>query len=173
MGEINATCGEDSFAVAGKTQPFQASQISWTGAALSNFMAPSGSVFVGKIRYQDNSTYTSPVATAKDRWNLEGSVVLQPNTALFELTVKDVNRPDFTWTGLYTNLTPGPDFIEFNTPKMVGRSFGFQAAVAMHEFGHAMRMRHNCPGELLAVNPNQVTFEPQEIDLAVYHAMWG
>ncbi|WP_158171171.1 LGFP repeat-containing protein [Rhodococcus sp. JT-3] len=172
--ELNATCGEGSSLVQARTQSFQTSQISWTGAPLSNFMAPgTGSVFAGKIRYQNNSAYISQVGVAKNTWNQEGRVILEPNTAMFELTVKDVNRTDFVWAGLYTNVSNGTDFIEFNKPKFDVSTPQFRNLLAIHEFGHAMRMQHTCPGELMAAAPNNFTPALQEMDLAIYHAMWG
>lgn len=173
-GEFGATCGDDSYTTPGRTQSFQASQISWTGAPMSNFIANEyGSVMGGKIRYQDNSTYYGPVAAAKVRWNQEGRVILEPNTAVYEVIVKDANMPDVVWVGLYTPISNGADFIELNKPKLNGKSSSYQAAVAMHEFGHAMRMRHICPGEVMAASVGLQTPDLQEIDLALYHAIWG
>ncbi|WP_420878987.1 hypothetical protein [Rhodococcus sp. (in: high G+C Gram-positive bacteria)] len=152
---------DKSWNYGGKGQDYQGGRIFWNSAP-NNFNLPYSSVHGSPrtLKYSSTTKYTSAQSNAISQWNALGRVNIEPATVLNNevLVVRDINRSDYTWAGLYTYR--GADFstLEMNDAKFTGPSDSRIPRVMTHEWGHSLGLAHSCVGsnmdELIYFNNN-------------------
>ncbi|MFF3024540.1 hypothetical protein ACFVRR_18115 [Gottfriedia sp. NPDC057948] len=138
----------------------------------------SGSVDSKEIRWGSSTKYTANRDYAIKIWNALGKVKIAPDTAttIEDLTFKDVNLPDETFTAQWVPRI-GADRIEFNTPKFnnSGRTTAAKNKTASHELGHALGIgdhyESNYSG-LIMYGYSSSTTTLQAHDKTDYNANW-
>jgi hypothetical protein len=126
----------------------------------------------GEIRWTSATTYTTIRDYAIAQWNAVGYVNIAPDNAstTVDLRFYDVNRSDVSWAGEYDCLAI-PDKIKLNRWYADGYSDARQKNLVLHELGHALRLGHSFPGQVMNAS-NSTVDTPQAHDIQDYCRRW-
>jgi hypothetical protein len=149
------------------------------------------SVVNGRLDYEQNSSFDYEVTEARLRWNQAGpvKVAVSGSNGATDLTVVNVNDCELDYLGQYTYFD---DTIKLNKCAMnwpggwyPGTEETYNATpasrrqrTAVHEFGHAMGLRHNglatCASVMRTVDQDQPTcWVPKKHDKEDVNDYWN
>lgn len=181
-----SNCGEHGASADAKAQAFEGEFLR-AGTNKTFVFGQSNVVNIGGVPtlqiISDTSRYDNSVTWAIDAWNAAPSQVhlervqlaIEPGAK--PVRIVDSNRGDiFGAYGYYSGPSGGFGSLSSTIELFYNQIQSHNVDpdyVVTHEVGHALKLAHSCPTQLMAAAPQAGISTPQPLDVAVLKSLWG